>query len=56
MTVTPGVYTFTVGIDIATDLILSGGPCDVFILQTTGNLVVASGAKVHPCNTLVTFL
>jgi hypothetical protein len=40
------VYTWTTGINIATDVTLKGGPCDVFILQTTGILTLSSNANV----------
>jgi hypothetical protein len=45
-TLTPGVYTFTVGIRVTTDVTFEGGPNDVFILQTTGVLSTAVGIKV----------
>jgi hypothetical protein len=46
MTLTPGVYTFDVNILINADVTLSGGPTDIFIMQTTGFLDVANGKKV----------
>jgi hypothetical protein len=46
LTLTPGIYTFQVDIYIATDITLSGGPNDVFIIQTTKNVVQAADTKV----------
>jgi hypothetical protein len=46
LTLTPGIYTFQVNIYIATDVTLSGGPNDVFILQTTKSVVQASNKNV----------
>jgi hypothetical protein len=46
LTLGPGVYEFTVDIAITTDVYLTGGPTDVFILKTTGSLSQASGKKV----------
>jgi hypothetical protein len=43
---TPGVYTFDVDISINADISLLGGPNDVFILQTTGNLMQADDTHV----------
>jgi hypothetical protein len=43
---TPGVYTFDVGISFSADIQFSGGPDDVFIIQTTGNLLQADGTHV----------
>ena len=45
-TFTPGVYTWTVGIRVTTDVTFEGGPNDVFIMQTTGVLSTAVGIKV----------
>jgi hypothetical protein len=45
-TLTPGIYTFQVNIDIAADITLSGGPKDVFIIQATGNIVQAANKKM----------
>ncbi|KAJ1457167.1 hypothetical protein M885DRAFT_615591 [Pelagophyceae sp. CCMP2097] len=46
MTLTPGVYTWTVNVQFAEDLTLTGGPTDVFILQTTGVLFASAGVRV----------
>jgi hypothetical protein len=43
---TPGVYTFDVNIIFSTDITFQGGENDVFIMQTTQNLVQAAGTKV----------
>jgi hypothetical protein len=45
-TLSPGVYTFTINIDVTSDLLFSGGPNDVFLIQTTGNVRVAAGVKM----------
>jgi hypothetical protein len=45
-TLEKGVYTFGSNIAINSDIYFDGTADDVFILQTTGNLVLASGAKV----------
>jgi hypothetical protein len=43
-----GVHTFTININVGDgkSVTLNGGPCDVFIFQTTGSVVIGSGAKV----------
>jgi hypothetical protein len=45
-TFSPGVYTFTSGLTIATDISFEGGPDDVFIIQITGNLIQAANTQV----------
>jgi hypothetical protein len=45
-TLTPGVYTFTVGVNINSDLTFDGGADDVFIIKTTGVLTQAANTKV----------
>jgi hypothetical protein len=45
-TLSPGIYTFTVNININDDVTLSGSPTDVFIIQATGNLVQAANKKM----------
>jgi hypothetical protein len=47
LTLTPGVYTFTVGILVSTDVTFEGGADDIFILQTTGKLTTAADIHVH---------
>jgi hypothetical protein len=48
MTMTPGVYTFQVGISINSDVYFDayGDSGAVFILQTTGNILQATNTKV----------
>ena len=46
LTLTPGVYTFTTGVNISTDVTFQGGADDIFIIQTTGNLMLATNMKV----------
>jgi hypothetical protein len=46
MTMTPGVYTFTVDIGIDSDVYFNGSFNDVFILQTSGSIVQAKGTRV----------
>jgi hypothetical protein len=41
-----GVYTFQSDVTINSDVTFSGGPDDIFIIQMTGNLMVAAGKKV----------
>mmetsp|Transcript_11834 Transcript_11834/g.25950 ORF Transcript_11834/g.25950 Transcript_11834/m.25950 type:complete len:187 (-) Transcript_11834:110-670(-) len=41
-----GVYTFQLGITINDDVTFSGIDTDIFIIQMTGNLVVAAGMEV----------
>eukprot|EP00628_Pelagophyceae_sp_CCMP2097_P034702 CAMPEP_0184283272 /NCGR_PEP_ID=MMETSP0977-20130417/65592_1 /TAXON_ID=483370 /ORGANISM="non described non described, Strain CCMP2097" /LENGTH=724 /DNA_ID=CAMNT_0026589283 /DNA_START=60 /DNA_END=2236 /DNA_ORIENTATION=- len=45
-TLTPGVYSWTTGVNIKTDVTLTGGPTDVFILKTTGVIFATANAKV----------
>jgi hypothetical protein len=46
MTVTPGLYKWTTGVTIPTNLILSGSSSSVWIFQISGGLTVGSGAHV----------
>jgi hypothetical protein len=46
MTFTPGVYKFTVDINIAGDIFLEGNDTDVFIMQTSAGILQAVGTKV----------
>jgi hypothetical protein len=46
MTLPPAVYKWGTGVLIPTDLVLSGGPNDVWIFQIAGNLTMASGVRV----------
>ena len=45
-TLTPGVYTWTTGVTLNTDVTFTGDSENVFILQSAGNLVVASDVNV----------
>jgi hypothetical protein len=45
-TLTPGVYTFTVGININSDITFEGGADDVFIIRTTSSLIQAANTQV----------
>ena len=45
-TFTEGVYNWGSDINFASDIYLSGSSSSLFIFQTTGNVVVGSGAKV----------
>jgi hypothetical protein len=45
-TLTPGVYTFTVVVRINSDLTFDGGADDVFVIQTTGDLIQAANTQV----------
>ena len=46
MTLPPAVYKWSGGVLIPTDLVLSGGPNDVWIFQIAGDLTVASAVRV----------
>jgi hypothetical protein len=45
-TLAPGLYTWTTGVTISTDVTISGGPNDVWILQTPGNLTMSAAKHV----------
>lgn len=47
LTLVPGLYKWTTGVTIPTDVTLNGGPNDVWILQISGVLSMASGVSVH---------
>ena len=46
MTLAPGLYKWSTGVTIPTDVTLSGGPNDVWIFQISGNLTLASATTV----------
>ena len=46
MNLLPGVYKWSTGVTIPTDVILSGGPDDVWIFVIPGTLDISSGKKV----------
>jgi hypothetical protein len=43
----PGVYTFTGGVTIPSDITFEGGPDDVFIIQIATTLIQAANTHVH---------
>jgi hypothetical protein len=43
---TPGVYTFTTGVDISADITFQGDANDIFIIQIAGGLIEASDVNV----------
>ena len=45
-TLVPGLYKWTTGVTISTDVTLSGGANDVWIFQIAGNLSESNGKKV----------
>jgi hypothetical protein len=46
LTLTPGVHKWTTGVNIASDVTLSGGPTDVFIMQISGTLSLLAAQSV----------
>ena len=46
MTIAPGLYKWSSGVMISTDVTLSGGPNDVWIFQIAGTLTQASATRV----------
>jgi Ice-binding-like len=46
LTLAPGLYKWTSNVNISTDVTLSGGPDDVFIMQIAGNLRQAAAKNV----------
>ncbi|TSC81970.1 MAG: hypothetical protein G01um101420_753 [Parcubacteria group bacterium Gr01-1014_20] len=46
MTLAPGLYKWSTGVTIPTDVTLSGGANDVWIFQIAQNLNISSGAKI----------
>jgi Ice-binding-like len=47
MTLIPGLYKWSTGVSIPSDVTLSGGPNDVWIFQIDGNFIVSNGVAVH---------
>jgi hypothetical protein len=47
LTLSPGVYKWTTGLSIPTNVTLSGGPSAVWIFQVAGTLQLANGAAVR---------
>ena len=46
LTLTPGLYTWSSGLNIPTDVALSGGPNDVFIFQVAGTLIMSAAKNI----------
>ena len=46
LTLAPGLYKWTSTVTIPVDVVISGGPNDVWIFQTTGDLTMSAGKKV----------
>jgi len=46
LTLVPGLYKWTTGVLISTNVTLSGGPNDVWIFQIAGTLTQASATRV----------
>ena len=46
LTIEPGLYSWTTDLTMSGDVILTGGPNDVFIFQVAGNIVQASAKNV----------
>ena len=46
LTLTPGLYTWTTGLLIPTDVAISGGPNDIFIFQVAGTLTMSSAKNI----------
>jgi hypothetical protein len=47
MTLEPGVYKWTTGVSIPTDVTLEGSDTDIWIFEIAGDLVEANAVKVH---------
>ena len=45
-TLTPGLYKWSTGVLIPTDVTISGGPNDVWIFQVAGNLTMSAAMKI----------
>ena len=46
LTLTPGLYKWTSSVNIPTDIVIAGGPNDVWIFQVAGTLKMSSAVKV----------
>lgn len=46
LTLLPGLYKWTSGVNVATDITLSGAPNDVWIFQVSGDLTMAAAKKM----------
>ncbi len=47
LTLAPGLYNWSTGVQISTDVTLDGGPSDVWILQIAGGITESSNIQVH---------
>ena len=47
LTLAPGLYNWSSGVLISTDVTLHGGPNDVWILQIAGTVTQASATRIH---------
>ena len=47
MTLTPGLYKWSSGVSLHSDITLSGSPNDVWIFQIAGNLLESNGVSIH---------
>ncbi|KAJ7264474.1 antifreeze protein [Mycena haematopus] len=46
LTLAPGLYTWTTGVSIGSDITISGAATDTWIFQVTGTLSIASGVRI----------
>jgi len=46
LTLTPGLYKWTSGVTIPTNVTISGGPNDIFIFQIAGTLVMSASTSI----------
>ncbi|KAJ6534452.1 antifreeze protein [Mycena vulgaris] len=42
----PGLYNWTTGVSIGSDITIAGGPADTWIFQVTGTLTIANSVKM----------
>jgi hypothetical protein len=47
MTLAPGLYKWSSGVSVNSDVTLAGGPNAVWIFQIAGNLAIADGKSIH---------
>jgi hypothetical protein len=46
LTLAPGLYNWTTTVTMPSDITISGGPNDIWIFQTSGDLTVSNGVQV----------
>ncbi|MFA5928207.1 MAG: Ig-like domain-containing protein [Candidatus Margulisiibacteriota bacterium] len=46
LTIAPGLYKWGTGVLMSTDVVLNGGPNDVWIFQISGDITMAPGARI----------